>query len=108
MTIQEWKKEVADFLELNGCRLATKSDINDDARMKMIVVDPTGDNMYSRVVEICHIVLVRHPLANEKVYFRLVGVNPFANSLRYVPLAVFVGGVDAMMAPKSFLFVVCK
>ncbi len=108
MTTQEWCEGMKSFFAGNGYRLATKDDINDDAQMTMLEINPRETNKVSCIIETHNIVLARHPLANEKVYFRLARDASLPNRLCYVPLSVFVGGVSAMMVPKSFLFVIRK
>ena len=108
MTTQEWRNGMNKFFTENGYRLATKDDIDDDVRMTMLEIVPRETNKVSCIIETHNIILARHPLANEKVYFRLVRDASLPNRLCYIPLSVFVGGVGAMMIPKSFLFVVRK
>ena len=103
---KNWKKHVADFLEENKYRQATKEDLVDDQEMLIIEVSPgdtlwdfdSPDNWGTRIN------LDKHPSGNGKVYYR-VGSG---GSRCFVPLELFLGGPDVMISPKTILFVVRK
>jgi len=104
---KNWEQQVADYLEKHGFRLVVKEDLVDHKEIVMIEISP-GDTLWSFDSPDkwgTHIRLDKHPEGNGKVYYY---VGSGGGSRCFVPVELFLGGIDAMIAPKTILFIVRK